>query len=833
MKDALRKHLGLGFITAQLALVLVALSLFRIGENFGLTKLLPLLLVGFVAHAVAPRVVRPPLFAALSMTAIVVVFGIQSGATLIAIGTILVGICHIPIRVRFRIVALLMAAAALAMLRAHWIETPAIPSLILPVLGSMFMFRLILYLYHVAHANKPASIAKRLGYFFMAPNICLPLFPIVDYDTYLRTYYDTDPNRIYQKGVYWMTRGITHILIYRAIYHFLWIEPADVTSLGSLVYFMVTSYTLYLRISGQLHLAVGILCLFGFNLPKTHYLYFMATGFNDLWRRMNIYWRDFMMKCFYYPLYFRLRKSGTIRAMVFSVFFVFAGTWLLHPYQWFWLRGSFPMTTVDTVFWSAFALCMVANSLLEIRRPRTKRLKGSKQSVQDVLLLSAKSMGMFCTMCVLWSFISSTTIAEWMELMAAGTNVQPTEPVCIAAFLIGLFLLFALLHKLVDVYRDRPKTTRQATIATLTATAAFLVLGLPMMQNLMGPDFADFADVLQSDRLNQRDQDLVDRGYYERVMAMDRYTAQLWDAQLQAPAGWNDPSPIINRDASRPFSWELFPLLDTTFKRGRLTTNRWGMRDKDYEKEKPPNTYRIAVLGGSATFGSGVDDGLTFEAQLEDRLNQADATHRYTHYELLNFSVPGHDLLRRLVTLEQKALSFSPDMAWHVSIGPEEKRSIINRLIGAVRRGATWPYEELETIRIESGVKRGMTDAEIQRRLQPYGQTLVEWGYRHMVETCRVHHIVPVWVFMANPRRPVDEKELAAIEAVAREAGFEILSSRGAFDGHAMESMRITPWDAHPNAKAHRLLADKLYEQLLSNGASSLPLGLETHTISH
>ena len=54
-----------------------------------------------------------------------------------------------------------------------------------------------------------------------------------------------------------------------------------------------------------------MLHLFGFNLPETQSLYYLASSFTDFWRRINIYWKDFMMKVFYYPAFFGLKRSGT------------------------------------------------------------------------------------------------------------------------------------------------------------------------------------------------------------------------------------------------------------------------------------------------------------------------------------------------------------------------------------------------------------------------------------------------------------------------------------------------------------------------------------------
>ena len=47
------------------------------------------------------------------------------------------------------------------------------------------------------------------------------------------------------------------------------------------------------------------------------------------------------MKVFYYPLSCPAAPlRGTTTAMVAATLVVFVITWLLHAYQWFWLRGA-------------------------------------------------------------------------------------------------------------------------------------------------------------------------------------------------------------------------------------------------------------------------------------------------------------------------------------------------------------------------------------------------------------------------------------------------------------------------------------------------------------
>jgi hypothetical protein len=71
-----------------------------------------------------------------------------------------------------------------------------------------------------------------------------------------------------------------------------------------LLRYMTWPFLLYLRVSGQFHIIVGILHLFGFTCRRRT-RYFLASSFTDFWRRINIYWKDFMMKLFYYPRFSR------------------------------------------------------------------------------------------------------------------------------------------------------------------------------------------------------------------------------------------------------------------------------------------------------------------------------------------------------------------------------------------------------------------------------------------------------------------------------------------------------------------------------------------------
>ena len=139
------------------------------------------------------------------------------------------------------------------------------------------------------------------------------------------------------------------------------ISPDAVHDPLSLAGYLVCNYLLYLRVSGQFHMACGLLHLFGFQLPETHRQYLLASGFTDYWRRINIYWKDFMVRIVFNPVVFRLKRFPQPVALAAATLVVFVVTWLLHAYQTFWLRGVWGFSAPDGLFWGILGVLVLFN----------------------------------------------------------------------------------------------------------------------------------------------------------------------------------------------------------------------------------------------------------------------------------------------------------------------------------------------------------------------------------------------------------------------------------------------------------------------------------------
>ncbi len=406
-------------LAAQLGLLLLVFRLLDI-EGPGFFRLSIGCFAGFVIHYFTPLIWKKWVFIALSLVGGFYVLSLNTGAqgvfrillpaSAVALA-VTVGIfffAALRLRAPFwmRLTLVLLVGAVFAYMRVK----DFLPGPYFLVLGSIFMFRMILYTYEVKVGRKPETFADFCSYFFLLPNFYFVLFPVIDYTTFKKGYYAQDIHDNAQRGIAWIVRGTIHLMIYRAIYHNLVIGPEDVHSPGTLVQFIVVPFWLYLKVSGHFHIIVGMLHLFGYMLPETNRKYLLASSFTDLWRRINIYWKDFMVKIVYYPAYFRLRKNNETAALVIATLLVFGATTVLHAYQMFWLQGAFVITSADYAFWSILGCLVLFTVLNEARRARLKRAPSN-----SIAARIASTLGVYLTLTVLWSMWSNQSVGTWIE----------------------------------------------------------------------------------------------------------------------------------------------------------------------------------------------------------------------------------------------------------------------------------------------------------------------------------------------------------------------------------------------------------------------------------
>jgi hypothetical protein len=817
-------------VLGELVLVLAVVWLYRL-ESAALLRVLALATGGFALSLVAPLAWRLRIFVGLSLLGIVWVLGPVDGIWTIALGLGLIALAHLPVRTAWRAALIAVAAVGLAALRAGAAGSPW-SAAVWPVLGSMFMFRMVLYLRALAAGQAEGGLTAALAYFFMLPNAAFPLFPVVDFQTFRRTWFDREEAAIYAQGMLWIVRGLVHLLLYRLVYYRVVGDPLDVVRLGDLVQFMLGTFLLYLRVSGQFHLIVGLLHLFGFRLPETHKLYYLAHSFTELWRRINIYWTDFMMKSTFYPAYFRLKRLGPASAFALATALVFVTTWLLHSYQWFWLRGGFPVTAPDILFWGILGALVIRGGLRELKGSRAPRRR-AKGWNGKLGLRAAATFGAFC---FLWSLWSADSIGQWLWMLGAASDVDAR----------GLALLAGALGTVAivggwDWQASRPDLPAaiawigQPAVRTLVPLVAMVALAHPALQAAAPAPVAGLLYSLQDTALNARDAALQHRGYYE---ALDVRATLAAAAQGGiAREHWKSPADMgIIRERMDRLGRDLYPSLQLVWNGNPFSTNEFGMRDRAYTRAKPPGTLRIALTGPSHVMGNGVADGETFESLVEERLNRELGPEQGRRFEILNFAVDGYTLPQQLALFEDRILDFSPDvllltnyhagktmteryllkMVWNDIRLPDEPLRAL--LAGAGlepldRQGVPVPFAPARALARSLGLQARMPWAESQARVRRISDPVNDWALGRIVEVARAHGVQPLMLALdaVIDDAPTDVPNGDA----ARAAGVPVLDLIDVFPREQRAQLRVAPWDDHPTAAGHRLIADRLYAELV------------------
>lgn len=798
-------------LTLELAALLFAITALEIG-GAGYFKVAALAYGGALVRLALPHRWRLAWFVGLSAAGLFVVLGPQA-AWVAAIGLAILGACRLPLPHAARALVLLAFGLALGAMRAGWWPAPWRAGL-WPVVGSMFCFRTLAYLHDLRHEGRTWNARTELAYFFLLPNLGQALFPVIDFKAFRRTYDEGTSLALARRGVAWMTRGVLHIVAYRAIYLHATIPPEEVLDLVDLARHAASGFGLYLRLSGTFHLAVGMLLLFGWNLPPTHDRYFLAAGVNDLWRRINIYWKDLMQKLCFYPVYFRLRHGGPRTAVVVATASVVVATWFLHGLQWFWIDGAFPLRSQDVLFWGILGGLMAAGSLRELA-PRTPRAAPTR----PVLAASARAARVtatFAGMAILWSMWTSDSLAEWSAVWAvAGAGWAPVDASWMMAPM-SLVLAVALLAMPAATRTVAPAAPPRAEpiLTVPLALAGLVALGIPAAWTRLGPQAAELAASLREIRLNQIDAGRVQRGYYEDLLNASGAHAYLWDVG-EAPIEMAFVHTPAARDTG-DYRWkELAPYAEMTYHGRPFRTNAWGMRDRDYARAKPAHTCRIALLGASPEMGASVGDGETYEALVEDRLNRERSRATGLRYEILNFGCGQYSPIHRLMALESEALAFAPDAALYVA-HPEDFDVEVWAVARAYAEGGALPPDpSIRALLDRAGLRPEMAKSEVDRRLAPHGRELETLVLARVAARCAARHVRPMWALLPSLGGIVRVRKALVPRPPP---GFVWLDLSTVFDGHDPAHLLMGARDFHPNARAHRLIADRLYAELVRVG---------------
>ena len=803
-------------LVIQLVLCTILVWQFELEPARHLLMALVIACAAFVVNVRLRPDLRPAWFAVVSAASVVAVLGWSDGLFALTVAGALIAAAALPLPYWPRVGVVLALGAVLTWMRSgsaavYW-----------PVVGSMFMFRMISYLHAARKNHAPRTLVDTAGYFLMLPNAFFPLFPVVDAKVFRDTWYNDEPRAIYQMGVHWIATGILHLFLYRVIKYELLPSPLAVHSLSDVLLYLAANYALYLRVSGNFHVICGVLHLFGWNLPRTHDSYFLASSFSDIWRRINIYWKDFLMKTFFYPAYFALRtrpafdgQAGNSLAIAVAVVWVFFWTWLAHSWQTYWLVGRFPFEASDAWMWLAVGGLVAVNSVLDYRRALLGRPHAVRPTWSAAAVKSAQIMAMFLTVSLFWAGWTNRETLRYVVYVA--TSKAPTIS-DISSIGLAFAVIFAglTLSQRWAKRQSRPLSSperstaldRQAGIQ-IGILAVIVVVAAP--HGIAGSSTAAGRWIarMQVDRLTPGEAMAVVDGYYEQLATPGSQGATMLGNFDRKKDAQGDLFSAMLRPRSDLLGFELIPGWRGVFSGNPLTINRWGMRDVERSLEKPDGVVRIAVIGSSVVMGYGVKDDETMTQRLEQRLNSRKTGVRY---EVLNFGSGRYYAVHRRLLLEKKILAFEPDAVIYVA--HQDELRVSGLVASAVVERRPLDDDCLENCVRNAGIKDGDSEGVVVNKMNVETFAILRCTYNRLVQTCRDRGVALQYVYLPIPGEfeyPIDPK---IVIEMAQDAGMTT-SDLSDWWQPIQTTAAVVPDTQHPTAAGQEMIANQLYDALV------------------
>lgn len=254
-------------------------------------------------------------------------------------------------------------------------------------------------------------------------------------------------------------------------------------------------------------------------------------------------------------------------------------------------------------------------------------------------------------------------------------------------------------------------------------------------------------------------------------------------------------------------------------------TNAHGLRDRD-RPAKTPGSKRVLVVGDSYTWGYAVAEDEAYP-QVAERLLQERGR---PDIEVINGAIPDYNSRQERQLLEQLMRVYAPDAVFlaYVVNDAEPSTAMPNNPEETYRHSRSWFLTELaERLNRKVLRRRVLPSAKDNvgaTYLDGFAEGSVKWrdsreALRQMRDICAAAGIPFTVLILPDVTQSFDDSYAwrSIHDAVARWSGelnipaFDLLSL---FRGEDHQSL-LVPWDGHPNADAHRRIAEFLVARIL------------------
>jgi hypothetical protein len=733
-------------------------------------------------------------------------FNVQTAALILLLSLGIIFLCLLRLNVFLKLLGLVLVGYAILRWRTEGpIKETALA--VVPVLGTIFMLRVVSYLREVKKDPKLGGWKETLAFFLVLPNYVMWFFPLIDYKNFIRGAQRPRDLALLQNGVDWILDGVLQLLLYKALQAALYHPFEYVHTYGDFFAFLFLNYLNYIRISGAFHIVTGTICLYGVELPRTHRLYMFSASCAEVGRRLNSYWKDFMAWNFYRPSFQFFQKWGKGKALAASILIVFSVSCLMHEYIYLWSKGTFALRLEDVLFWGVIGLWIGLDIYFELRAKQ----KG-KADQKRFFALWVRVTFCFFLFSVIWAVWNASSVGDlFTTFWLAEWKGLPDLKWLLVFPLVGLMgAVYKCWFEDKECARGLWRDTQNLLLLLIA-----MILTLPQVPKVlrMPPAVARTFN------------EFLDPKYQPEFEAQTRthsYYDGLKNSQLTTPVD-EDELPIDQQPYFEAVSdyrrRHLSENSRSVFMGHEFFTNRWRMNDeRDYSLQKTPGKLRVVVMSASNSMSYGIPNGTSWPRVAEEALKKQKGI---PPLEILNFSVIGYSALVIPYHFEREVARFKPDIVVYGGGARELWLNSFNASY-ALRNGLSLPYQE-ELLPL-LGLKSSTGFFARHYMVGPSYDTswaLFRWGINKLAQQSRA--LGAELVYALTPMRIIDTQEEQKgnywdgkkMLEEAHEAGYATIDLGQILDPYAVKE--VTLFDDHENynhynEKGHALVGEKFAE---------------------
>jgi lysophospholipase L1-like esterase len=250
----------------------------------------------------------------------------------------------------------------------------------------------------------------------------------------------------------------------------------------------------------------------------------------------------------------------------------------------------------------------------------------------------------------------------------------------------------------------------------------------------------------------------------------------------------------------------------------------FGLRDNNYQLDKPNNTFRIVLLGDSFTFGHGVEYNESYCKVLEKMLNNKTSKSN-TKYEIINLGYSGAGMLEKVESFRQKGVHYHPDLVILQYLSDDitdinDLKEIYDKLVEEYIKNSNEELNKINLWKIKEELALKAWALHMKNlHKKPFKEVFernVIGPLKSLKNITKEENVSVLIVITAYPGIHPTSYEIKSLKMIVDEYGWDVINIDEVFSKYKKSNLVISSEDSHPNSFGHKLMAEEIYKKLIS-----------------